>query len=106
MLAICILMDFVGPLVEQELFTLTRTPEFPQCFRRILFCCSIFSFMYSVLSVLLRFTVHEYPFDLFKHFQKKMDLQLPMQSVPITTELECRSGRGVQHYVIKFVSDL
>ena len=46
-----------------------RTPEFPQCFRRILFCCSIISFMHSVLSVLLRFTVHDYPFDLFKHFQ-------------------------------------
>ena len=37
-----------------------------------------------------------------------MDLQLPMQSVPITTdyEFEFRPGRGVQHYVIKFVSDL
>jgi hypothetical protein len=37
-----------------------------------------------------------------------MDLQLPMQSVPITTdsEFESRSGLGVQHYVIKFVSDL
>ena len=31
-----------------------------------------------------------------------MDLQLSMQSV----EFESRSGRGVQHYVIKFVSDL
>ena len=49
-----------------------RTPEFPQCFRRILFCCSIISFMHSVLSVLLRFTVHDYPFDLFKHFQKNL----------------------------------
>jgi hypothetical protein len=29
-----------------------------------------------------------------------------MQSVPITTEFESRSGRGVQHYVIKFVGDL
>ena len=36
----------------------------------------------------------------------QLDLQLPMQSVPITTEFESRSGRGVQHYVIKFVSDL
>ena len=37
-----------------------------------------------------------------------LDLQLPMQSVPITIdyEFEFRSGRGVQHYVIKFVSDL
>ena len=38
-----------------------------------------------------------------------MDLQLPMQSLPITTnvvEFESRSKRGVQHYVIKFVSDL
>jgi hypothetical protein len=33
-----------------------------------------------------------------------LDLQLPMQSVPITTDV--RSGRDVQHYVIKFVSDL
>jgi hypothetical protein len=31
-----------------------------------------------------------------------LDLQLPMQAVPITT----RSGRDVPHYVIKFVSDL
>jgi hypothetical protein len=31
-----------------------------------------------------------------------------MQSVPITNDVvfESRSGRGVQHYVIKFVSDL
>ena len=39
-----------------------------------------------------------------------MDLQLPMQSVPITTQwgggVDSLSGRGVQHYVIKFVSDL
>jgi hypothetical protein len=30
-----------------------------------------------------------------------------MQSVPITTDVvsSTRSGRGVQHYVIKFVSD-
>jgi hypothetical protein len=37
-----------------------------------------------------------------------LDLQLPMQSVPITTdyEFEFRPGRGVQHYVITFVSDL
>ena len=36
----------------------------------------------------------------------QLDLQLPMQSVAITTEFESRSGRGVQHYVIKFVRDL
>ena len=30
-----------------------------------------------------------------------VDLQLPMQFVPITTDV-----RGVQHYVIKFVCDL
>jgi len=38
----------------------------------------------------------------------ELDLQLPMQPVPITTdvEFESRSGQGVQHYVIKFVSDL
>ena len=33
-----------------------------------------------------------------------------MQSVPITTDVvssnESGSGRGVQHYVIKFISDL
>ena len=38
----------------------------------------------------------------------KLDLQLPMQSVPITTvrcsEFESSSGQGVQHYVTKFVS--
>ena len=39
----------------------------------------------------------------------QLDLQLPMQSVPITTdvcEFESQSGRGVYHYVIKFASDL
>jgi hypothetical protein len=38
-----------------------------------------------------------------------LDLQLPMQSVPITTdvcEFETRSGLGVQHDVMKFVSNL
>ena len=37
-----------------------------------------------------------------------MDLQLPIQSVPITTNFEPCSWRGVlnKHYVIKFVSDL
>ena len=38
-----------------------------------------------------------------------LDLQLPMQSVPITTDavmFESGSGRGLQHYVIKFVSDM
>jgi hypothetical protein len=42
-----------------------------------------------------------------------MDLQLPMQSVPITTNvvisnIEYRLGGvySIQHYVIKFVSDL
>jgi hypothetical protein len=29
-----------------------------------------------------------------------------MQSVPITTKFESPSGQGVQHYVIKFLSDL
>jgi hypothetical protein len=32
-------------------------------------------------------------------------MQLPMHSVPITTDV-VSSGRGVHHYVIKFVSDL
>ena len=36
----------------------------------------------------------------------QLDLQLPMQSVAITTAFESRSERGVQHYVIKFVRDL
>jgi hypothetical protein len=40
-----------------------------------------------------------------------MDLQLPMQSVPITTNvLNSNSAHdevySIQHYVIKFVSDL
>jgi hypothetical protein len=38
-----------------------------------------------------------------------LDLQLSMQSVPITTafcEFESRSGRGAQRYVMKFVSVL
>ena len=37
-----------------------------------------------------------------------LDLQLPMKSMPITTDVlfESGSGRGVQHYVINFVSDL
>jgi hypothetical protein len=35
-------------------------------------------------------------------------ITLPMQSVPITTDVvtSTRSGRGVRHYVIHFVSDL
>ena len=41
----------------------------------------------------------------------KVDLQLPMQSVPITTKvvsLNFAPGEvhSIQHYVIKFVSDL
>ena len=36
-----------------------------------------------------------------------VDLQLPMQSVPITTDVVSSNlDQGVQHYVIKFVSDL
>ena len=38
-----------------------------------------------------------------------LDLQLPVQSVPITTGVESsnpRPGRGIQHYVINSVSDL
>ena len=40
-----------------------------------------------------------------------MDLQLPVQSVPITTKVaSSNSAQGevysIQHYVIKFVSDL
>ena len=37
------------------------------------------------------------------------NLQLPMQSVPITIDVVCSNlnqGLGVQHYVIKFISDL
>ena len=40
----------------------------------------------------------------------KLDLQLPMQSVPITTDVVSsnldQSEVCVQHYVINFVSDL
>ena len=39
-----------------------------------------------------------------------LDLQLPMQSVPITTNVVSSSAtqarHTIQHYVIKFVSDL
>jgi hypothetical protein len=36
-----------------------------------------------------------------------LDLQLPMQSVPITTNVvSSNSTQAMQHYVIKFVSDL
>jgi hypothetical protein len=38
-----------------------------------------------------------------------LDFQLSMQSVPIITDVvssKSRSGRGVQHYLIKFTSDL
>ena len=36
-----------------------------------------------------------------------MDLQLPMQSVPITTNfVSSNPTQPIQHYVIKFVSDL
>ena len=40
-----------------------------------------------------------------------MDLQLPMQSVPITTDVVISNPANdevysIQHYVIKFVSDL
>ena len=41
----------------------------------------------------------------------KLDLQLPMQSVPITTYIVSLGPRSdevywIQHYVIKFISDL
>ena len=35
-----------------------------------------------------------------------MDLQLPMQSVPITTKPVHGEVYSIQHYGIKFVSDL
>jgi hypothetical protein len=36
-----------------------------------------------------------------------LDLQLPMQSVPITTNVvSSNPTQAMQHYVIKFVSDL
>ena len=36
----------------------------------------------------------------------QLDLQLPMQSVPITTNVvSLNSTQAIQHYVIKFVSD-
>jgi len=44
-------------------------------------------------------------------FTKHLDLQLPMQSVPITTKVVSSNTihgemYSIQHYVIKFVSDL
>ena len=40
----------------------------------------------------------------------QLDLQLSMQSVPITTEVSLKPAHNkvysIQHYVIKFVSDL
>jgi len=59
-----------------------------------------------VLSVLLRFTDSDYPFGIFKLF-----LQLPMQSMPITTKVVSWNSvhiavNSIQHYVIKIVSDL
>jgi hypothetical protein len=46
---------------------------------------------------------------IFEYFQ--LDLQLPMQSVPITTNIVSSNPThgevySMQHYVIKFVSDL
>jgi len=36
-----------------------------------------------------------------------LDLQLPMQSMPITTNvMRLNSAQAIQHYVIKFTSDL
>ena len=36
-----------------------------------------------------------------------LDLQLPMQSVPITTNvMSSNLAQAIQHYVIKFASDL
>ena len=36
----------------------------------------------------------------------QLDLQLPVQSVPITTDVSSNSTQAIQHCVIKFVSDL
>ena len=37
----------------------------------------------------------------------QLDLQLPVQSVPITTKVASLNPvQAIQHYVIKFVSDL
>ena len=37
----------------------------------------------------------------------ELDLQLPMQSVPITTNVTSSNlAQAIQHYVIKFASDL
>jgi hypothetical protein len=35
-----------------------------------------------------------------------LDLQLPVQSVPVTTNVERSTPHMIQHYGIKFVSDL
>jgi hypothetical protein len=44
----------------------------------------------------------------YRDRRDRMDLQLPMQSVPITTNVVSLNGEmySIQHYMIKFVSDL
>ena len=44
----------------------------------------------------------------YRDRRNRMDLQLPMQSVPITTNVVSLNGEmhSIQHYMIKFVSDL
>jgi len=59
-----------------------------------------------VLSVLLRYTDSDYPFGIFKLF-----LQLPMQSMPVITNVVSSNPAhgqvySIQYYVIKIVSDL
>ena len=94
-----------------------------QCFvdRCMAFCP--FSFGHCIVA-LLRFTDSDYPFGIFKLFLHAssqgvvvvvivwwLDLQLPVQSVPITTKVVSSNPvlgevYSIQHYVIKIVSDL
>ena len=70
---------------------------FMKCFNILLGLCCLFCFIiYLFIYFIFRGVVAVIVWQL--------DLQLPMHSVIITTD--SRSGRGVQHYVIKFVSNL
>ena len=71
---------------------------------------SVYKFIFNKISLFLYYFISFFLFNLF--------LSIFIQSYGFTTtyaisayhhwlcELESRSGRGVQHYVIKFVSDL
>ena len=82
------LMVVFGQLVKQELLTLPEHLSFLYV-SDIFCCCSIISFVYSVFSVLLRFTLHHYPYGLFKYFQTNL-----------------RGRRGRVHIVVGFYNYL